>query len=185
MLAPSIEPHLPGPEPASGLVLRLGLRFGVGLGMLCALWMLGLQLTGNNAFGPKLILAQLLVPMGAVGSEWVLRRQLKPEKPGLSRSLGVGGLTVLVAALVSAASLTGLAHGVGGAGLARHRAEVLEIVRAQQRANPQSGLSEQQKQEQMRNVEQLTVEKMAIGNFTQVLFLGLALALPAGIFLRE
>lgn len=185
MPASATEPNSPETEPASGLVLRLGLRFGVGLGVSCALWMLGLQLTGNNAFGPKLILAQLLVPLGAVGSEWLLRRQLKPDKPGLSRSLGVGGLTVLMAALVSAASLIGLAHGVGEAGLTRHRAEVLEIVRAQQRANPQSALSEQQKQQQVRTVEQLTVAEMAISNFTQILFLGLALALPAGIFLRE
>lgn len=181
----SEKPNTAEPTQAPGLVFRLALRFGVGVGLTCALWMAGLQMTGSNGFGPKQLLAQLLVPLVAVASEWVLRRQLRPHRPGLGRSLGVGTLTVLIAALVSASSLVGLAHGAGEPALARHRAELLEIVRAQQRENPKAQLSAQEQQQQVRNVADLSVGDMAIRNFTQVLLLGLVLAIPAGIFLRE
>lgn len=169
----------------SGLVMRLGLRFGVVAGLACAFWMVGLQMTGNNGFGPKQILAQLLVPLAAVASEWLLRRKLQPTKPGLGRSLGVGMLTVLFAALISTASLIGLAHGAGEQALTQNKAEVLEIVRAQQGENPKTKPSEREMQQQIRNVENLTVGDMAIGNFIKVFLLGLVLAVPGGIFLRE
>jgi hypothetical protein len=92
---------------------------------------------------------------------------------------------VLLAAAVSAASVVGLAHGAGEPALARNRAEVLEIVQAQQRENSKVKLSEAQRQEQIRNVQNLTVGDLALSNFTQILLLGLVLAVPAGIFLRE
>lgn len=185
MPIPSSEPVIPDLGPNAGLVTRLGVRFGVGTGLVCALWMTGLQLSGQNGFGPKQILAQLLVPLAAVTSEWWLRRRLRPERPGLGRSLGVGLLTVLLAALVSAGSVAGLAHGVGEPALARNRAEVLEIVQAQQRENAKVVLSPAQRQQQIQNVQNLTPRGMAMSNFTQVLLLGLVLAVPAGIFLRE
>lgn len=185
MAAASIEPN-PSTETtaAPGLVWRIAVRFGVGAGVVCALWMLGLQLSGNNGFGPKQILAQLLVPLAALASEWQLRRHLRPAKPGLGRSLGVGVLTALLAAAVSASSVVGLAHGAGEPALARHRAEVAEIVRAQQREAKEQ-LPAPVRQQQLRNVAQLTVGDMASTNFLQVLVLGLVLAIPAGIFLRE
>lgn len=172
-------------NPPAGLVVQLALRFGAGAGLACALWTIGLQLTGNNGFGPKQILAQLLVPLAALASEWFLRRQLHPEKPGLGRSLGVGTLTALVAAAISAGSLVGLAYGAGELALARHRAEVLEIVRAQQRENTKVVESGRQREEQLQQVKNMTVGDMAASNFLQVLVLGLVLAVPAGIFLRE
>jgi hypothetical protein len=58
-------------------------------------------------------------------------------------------------------------------------------VRAQQRENSKVVLTEQQKQEQIRMVENMTVGDMASGTFFKVLFLGLILAIPGGIFLRE
>lgn len=179
------KPNTAEPGEAARGVLRLALRFGVGAGLACALWMAGLQMTGSNGFGPKQLLAQLLVPLAAVASEWMLRRQLRPNRPGLGRSLGVGSLTVLIAALISMSSLIGLAHAAGEPALARHRAEVLEIVRAQQRENPKAQLSAQAQAQQVRNVANLSVGDMAVSNFTQVLLLGLVLAIPAGIFLRE
>ena len=186
MASSSLELPTPAPNPsATRLVIWLAVRFGVAAGLVCALWMVGLQLTGNNGFGPKQILAQLLVPLVALASEWFLRRQLKPEKPGLGRSLGVGGLTALVAAAISAGSLVGLAYGAGEPALARHRAEVLEIVRAQQRENAKVVVPVQQQQQQLQQVGNMTVGDMAASNFLQVLVLGLVLALPAGIFLRE
>ncbi len=182
-----VEPNAPNQNAAdpAGIVLRLALRGGVGVGVVCALWMLGLHLTGNNAFGPKQLLAQLLVPLVAVGNEWWLRRQLAPQKPGLARSLGVGLLTVVIAAVVSASSLVGLAHGAGEPALARNRAEIREIVQAQQRENAKVIIPEAQQRAQLQQVDDLTVGNLASSNFTQVLLLGLILAVPAGIFLRE
>ncbi|WP_310392309.1 DUF4199 domain-containing protein [Hymenobacter sp.] len=185
MAISSTEPSTSTLDSGAGLARRLGLRFGAGVGLACVVWMVGLHLTGSNGFGPKQILAQLLVPLTAVASQWQLRRQLKPAKPGLGRSLGVGGLTVLTAAVISAGGVLGLARGAGEAALARNRAEVLEIVRAQQRENPKVGLNDQQRRQQLNNARNITVGNMAISNFTQVLLLGLVLALPAGIFLRE
>ena len=185
MAANPAEQLVPEADPNAGLVIRLALRLGGAAGLACALWMVGLQLTGNNGFGPKQILAQLLVPLVALASEWLLRRRLRPEKPGLGRSLGVGALTALVAAAVSAISLVGLAYGAGEPALARHRAEVLEIVRAQQRENAKVVVPMQQQQQQLQQVRNMTVGDMASSNFLQVLVLGLVLAVPAGIFLRE
>lgn len=185
MAVSSTEPNSPALKSGPGLATRLGLRFGIGAGLVCALWMMALQLTGNNGFGPKQLLAQLLVPLAAVASEWALRRRLKPEKPGLGRSLGVGVLTVLTAALISASSLIGLARGAGEEALQYNRAEILEIVRAQQRENPKVKRSESEMQQQIRNVENMTAGDLAISNFTQIMLLGLALAVPGGIFLRE
>ena len=180
----TIEPNAPALDHWKP-VLRLALRCGIGAGLACAIWMVGLQVTNNNGFGPKLLLAQLLVPLVAVASEWQLRRQLRPVRPGLGRSLGVGGLTVLLAAVISAGSLAGLALGVGEPALARNRAEVLEIMRAQQQGNPQVKLNPRAQQAQAQRVAKLTVADFAVSNFTQVLLLGLVLAVPAGIFLRE
>lgn len=185
MAESSIQPSVSRVKATKGAVTRMGVRFGMGVGLVCAGWMLFLHLTGNNAFGPKQILAQLLVPLAAVASQWILRRNLKPEKPGLRRALGVGVLTVLVAAVISAGSLLGLAGIAGEKALALNRAEMLEIVRAQQRENSKVKRSEEETQQQIRNVENITSRDMAGGNFTQILLLGLALAIPAGIFLRE
>ena len=179
--------ELINPEPASSsrLVTRLAIRFGAGAGLLCSLWMVGLQLTGSNGFGPKQILAQLLVPLAALASEWLLRKKLQPEKPGLGRSLGVGGLTILIAAVISAGSVLGLAYGAGEPALARNRAEVTEIVRAQLRENPKVKRSEREVEQQMQNVANLTVKDLVVSNFTVVVLFGLVLGLPGGIFFRE
>lgn len=155
------------------------------MGLVCGLWMVGLQLTGNNGFGPKQVLAQLLVPLAAVAAEWTLRSRLRPEKPGLGRSLGVGVLTALLAGTVSAMCLLGVAYGAGEPALARNRAEILEILRVQQRENPAIKLSAEQQQQQEAAIARIGAGDMATRNFLQVFLLGLVLAVPAGIFLRE
>ncbi|MDO7847991.1 DUF4199 domain-containing protein [Hymenobacter sp. M29] len=185
MAESSVEPLATRGGTPAPVVTQLALKFGVGVGLVCVLWMVALQLTGNNGFGPKQLLAQLLVPLVAVASEWKLRRQLKPQKPGLGRSLGVGVLTVMLAAAVSAVGVLGLAAGAGEKAVARHRAEVKEIVQAQQREAAKQGVSVAMRQQQLQQVEGLTVGGMASSNFLQVLVLGLVLAVPAGIFLRE
>ena len=107
--------------------------------------------------------------------------RVKPAKPGLSRSLTVGLLTVLIAAVLTAGGVLGLAYGAGEAALARNRAEVAEIVRAQQCAeNPKVKHSAQEIQQQEQNVANLTAEGLAGGTFVRVLLFGLVLALPGG-----
>ena len=174
-----------GAPRAAGGVVPVALQFGCGAGLACVLWMAGLQLTGNNGFGPKQILAQLLVPLAALASEWVLRKQLRPNKPGIARSVGVGVLTAVLAAVLSAWGVLGMAYVAGEPALARNRAEVKEIVLAQQRENPKVKRSASEMQQQLANVEKLTPKDMAVSNFTVVLLFGLALGLPGGIFFRE
>ncbi len=185
MAAPVREPDTREVRVPAGAVQRLALRYGTGTGLACVLWMVGLQLTGSNGFGPKQLLAQLLVPLAAVASQWLLREAAKPNKPGLGASLGVGLLTALLAAVISTAGVVGLAYGAGEPAIARHRAEVLEIVRAQQRENPKAVASAAVRAQQVAQVQHMTIGNMATSNFLQVLVLGLVLAVPAGIFLRE
>lgn len=185
MAAPIREPDTREVKVPAGAVQQLSLRFGLGAGLACVVWMVGLQLSGSNGFGPKQILAQLLVPLAAVAGQWLLRKAAQPNKPGLASSLGVGVLIALLAASVSAAGVVGLAYGAGEAAVAQHRAEVLEIVQAQQRQNPQAAISPVARQQQIEQVERLTIGDMATSNFLQVLMLGLVLAVPAGVFLRE
>ena len=169
----------------SNEVGRLALRFGVGAGVACALWFLFLHLSGNNAFGPKQLLGQMLVPMAAAGSQWMLRRKVAPARPGVGRALAVGSLTVVLAATIAAASLWGLAHGVGESALARNRAEMEEIVRVQQRIRPKEKRNAQFEAEELRQVGNLSIGNMALGTFTRVLILGMIGAVPAGLFLRK
>ncbi|RZJ94476.1 MAG: DUF4199 domain-containing protein [Hymenobacter sp.] len=176
---------LPPATTSSDLVGKMALRFGVAGGLLCAVWMLGLQLTGNNPFGPKQILAQLLVPLLAIAAEWRLRQQLAPEKPGVGRALTLGGLVVLLAALISASSVVGLASGAGATALARNRAETREIVLVQQQATPKEQRNPAVEKQQLDKIASLSVSDMAISNFTVTLLLGMALAVPGGIFFRE
>ena len=185
MAAPVREPDTREVSVPAGAVKRLALRYGVGTGLACVLWMVGLQLTGSNGFGPKQLLAQLLVPLAAVVAQWLLRKAAQPNKPGLGASLGVGVLTALLAATISAVGVVGLAYGAGESAIARHRAEVLEIVQAQQRENPKAVASPAVRAQQVEQVQHMTIGNMATSNFLQVLVLGLVLAVPAGIFLRE
>ncbi|GAA4036221.1 hypothetical protein GCM10022409_21460 [Hymenobacter glaciei] len=185
MTAPIREADTREVKVPAGAVKQLVLRFGGAAGLACVVWMVGLQLTGSNGFGPKQILAQLLVPLAAVASQWLLRKAAQPNKPGLGASLGVGVLTALLAAVISAVGTVGLAYGAGEPAVAKHRREVLEIVQAQQRENPKAVAPAAVQQQQVEQVQRMTVGDMATSNFLQVLVLGLVLAVPAGIFLRE
>ncbi|MBO2008251.1 DUF4199 domain-containing protein [Hymenobacter negativus] len=182
----SLQPKLSGTDSLAGLATRLAVRAGLGVGLLGVIWTVGLQLTGNNGFGPKQIMAQMLVPLVAVANEWWLGQQLKPEKPGLGRSLKVGLLTVLIAAVVSGLGVLGLAYGAGETALARNRAEVTEIVRVQQLENSKVKQSEAQIRQQEQNVVSMTTPQgLAISTFERILLFGLVLAVPGGIFFRE
>lgn len=171
--------------PTGEQIVQLSLRFGIGVGIAGALWLLFLQLTGNNPFGPKQLLGQLLVPFAVAGSQWLLRRRLAPARPGVGRALAVGWLTATLAAAVAGASVWGLAHGVGDAELAKNRAEMVELVRVQQQIRPKEKRNAQFEAQELRQMAQITTRDLAVATFTRVLLLGMVLAVPSGLFLRK
>jgi hypothetical protein len=174
-----------GNAGASGLVLRLALRFGVGAGLVCAAWLLFLQLSDNNPFSPKQIMGLLVVPFVAAGSQWFLRHKVAPARPGIGRALAVGGLTILIAASLAAASTWGLAHGVGDQELARSRNELIEITRVQQKLRPKEKRNAEFEKQELQQAAALSINDLAKGTFTWTVLLGLMLAVPSGIFLRK
>ena len=164
---------------------RLALRFGIGAGLVCGLWLLFLYFTGNEPFSPKQIMGLLVVPFAAAGSQWLLRREVTPARPGIGRSLAVGGLTVLLAAVLAAGSTWGLAHVVDEPTLAQNRRELIEITRVQQNLRPKEKRNEQFEKEELERVAAVSSSDLAMQTFKLTLILGLFLALPAGIFLRK
>lgn len=127
----------------------------------------------------------LTVPFIAAGSQWFLRRKMAPARPGVGRTLAVGGLTVLLAALLAALSVWGLAHVVGEPTLAQNRRELIEITRVQQNLRPKEKRNPQFEQQELAQAAALSATAMARGTFTWTVLLGLLLALPSGIFLRK
>ena len=99
--------------------------------------------------------------------------------------MAVGVLTALLAALLSSASVVGLANGVGETVLARHRTEALEIVQMQHAETPKAKRNATLEKLQLQKVANLTVSDMVVGNFSLVLLFGLLLAFPGGIYFRE
>ncbi len=176
-----------GQATASGFspVGRLALRFGVGAGIVCGLWMLFLYYTHNEPFSPKQIMGLLVVPFAAAGSQWLLRREAQPARPGIGRSLAVGGLTVLLAAGIAAGSALGLAHALGDKALAYSRAELVEITRVQQKLRPKEKRNAAFEKQEIAQAQALSASDLARGTFTWTVLLGLLGALPAGIFLRK
>lgn len=168
-----------------GLVGKLGLRFGIGAGIVCAAWLLFLQWSGNNPFSPKQIMGLLTVPFIAAGSQWVLRSKLAPRRPGVGRTLAVGGLTVLLAALLAAGSVWALAHVVGEPALARNRSELIEITKVQQRLRPKEKRNAAFEKQELDQAAALSIGDMVRGTFTWTILLGLLLSIPSGIFLRK
>jgi hypothetical protein len=153
--------------------------------MVCAAWLLFLQWSGNNPFSPKQIMGLLVVPFVAAGSQWALRSKVAPQRPGIGRTLAVGGLTVLLAALLAAGSVWALAHAVGEPALTRNRSELIEITKVQQQLRPKEKRNAAFEKQELAQAATLSIGDMARGTFTWTLLLGLLLAVPSGIFLRK
>jgi len=168
-----------------GLITKLALRFGLGAGLVCAVWLLFLQWSGNNPFSPKQIMGLLVVPFVAAGSQWFLRRKMAPLRPGVGRTLAVGGLTVLLAALLAGLSAWGLAKVVGEPTLAQNRRELLEITRVQQNLRPKEKRNAAFENQELAQVAAVSGADLAMQTFKLTLILGMMLALPSGIFLRK
>ena len=163
--------------------MRLALRFGVGVGVVGALWLLFLQLSGNNPLGPKQFLGELLVPLAAVASQWFLRRALLPAGPGVGRALGVGGLTVLLAAAMLAGSEYSLAR--DKTTLQTGIREAIDIQKAAFAGLPKAKRNAGQEVAILQQTMQKTPGDFAASTFTYVLLMGMLVTLPSGVFLRK
>ncbi|WP_460584520.1 DUF4199 domain-containing protein [Hymenobacter arcticus] len=175
----------PASPPASALIVRLGLRFGAGAGVLCAAWLLFLQLSGNNPFSPKQIMGLLVVPFAAAYSQWLLRRKMAPTRPGAKRTLAVGSLVVVLAATIAAVSTWGLGQVLGEKALAPSRAELIEITRVQQQIRDKAKRNAIFEQQELQQAANLTFIDLARGTFTWTIILGMIGAVPSGLFLRK
>lgn len=185
-MSPASKPAVSLAEPvAAPSAGQVALRFGVGAGLVCAAWVVFLQLTGNNAFGPKQIMGLLAVPLAAMGSQWWLRYRLAPALPGVGRMLAVGSLTVLLAAGLAAASAWGLAYGAGEKSLKLAQAEMVEIVRVEQQQRDPQKRNPQLEQRELQQATTVSIGGFAFGTFVRAVMLGLLAAIPAGIFLRK
>jgi hypothetical protein len=178
-------PTIDAPEIkiAAEIMVRLAVQFGVGVGLVCGLWLLGLHLTGNNAFGPKHIIVYFLVPLAVIASQWVLRQRLAPAKPGLGRALAVGVLTAVLAASVAAASVIGVGNTVGKQAMDRNRQEMLVIAKVE-RANIEKLSGKAGYQSQLEHLARVTVQDIALNDFRSLLLVAI-FALPGAVFFRE
>ncbi|WP_345237320.1 DUF4199 domain-containing protein [Hymenobacter saemangeumensis] len=167
------------------VMLQQAIRYGVGIGILCALWLVGLHLTDNNAFGPKRVLLYFAVPVAVVLSQWSLRRAMPGGKPGLLRALGMGALTTVMAATLVALGVIALGKIAGEPALERNRREMMYLARADRKAMVKQAGSEEGYNRQMAYWAQLSAQDIAQNDFSKILLLGLIFAVPGGIFFRE
>ena len=165
-------------------VLRTAARFGLGAGLLSVGWIVGLYLTGNNPYGPKRLLAALFGIGAVVLSQWFLRRYYKPEGPGIGKALGVGVLTVLLTAALSATGVYGLARITGPAPIQRHLAEMERLLEANKADYLKQTDGKEQYELTRRNLAR-TPQALAADDFKNKLLFGLLICLPGGIFFRK
>ncbi|GAA3933565.1 DUF4199 domain-containing protein [Hymenobacter algoricola] len=166
-------------------VLQTALRFGVGAGVLSGLWIVGLYLTHNDPFGPKKIMAMVLVPLAVLVGQWSLRRYYQPEGPGLKRALGTGLLITLLTAGISAVSVYALAQAAGPAQLARSKAEMLKIAAGTKALYLRQKGGQAQYDQTIRGLQQLDARSLTNDDLIKKLLVGLLLSVPGGIFFRK
>jgi hypothetical protein len=167
-----LQPKAIGNENAARKVARVAVQVGVGAGLLCGLWVLGLQLTGNNAFGPKRLIVYFAVPLLVIASQWLLKQALAPVKTGF-----------LVAATVTALSVLGVGQLAGPAAMESNRQEMLSIAKVE-RANIEKLSGKAGYEAQLKYLAQIPVEDIALTDFRNLL-LAAFLALPGAVFFRE
>ena len=165
-------------------VIRTAVRFGLGAGLFSIGWIIALYLTGNNPYGPKKLLASLFGIGTVVLSQWFLRRYYGPEGPGIGKALGVGVLTVLLTAALSATGLYGLARITGPAPIQRHLIEMKKLLEANKADFLKQTNGQEQYELTRRNLAR-TPQALAADDFKNKLLFGLLICLPGGIFFRK
>ncbi|GAA4011580.1 hypothetical protein GCM10022408_25100 [Hymenobacter fastidiosus] len=166
-------------------VLHTALRFGVGAGVLSGLWVVALYLTHSDPFGPKKVMAMVLLPLAVLVGQWSQRKYFQPDGPGLKRSIGVGMLITLLTAMVSAASVYGLARAAGPAQLERSRTEMIKIAEGTKALYLRQKGGQEQYKRTIQGLQQIDEQSLATDDFIKKLLVGLLLSVPGGIFFRK
>lgn len=164
--------------------MRTALLYGAGAGALCILWVLGLYWTGNNPYGPKRLMAIFVPPLTVLLGQWQLRRYFQPEGPGLLRTVGAGLLITLVTAVVSAGGVYGFARVAGPAPIARHLAEMRQLL-AQTKVQFIKQKDGLRRYEETRRNLAYSPEDLATDDYKNKLLFGFLMSIPGGIFLRK
>ncbi|SHJ64000.1 Protein of unknown function [Hymenobacter daecheongensis DSM 21074] len=166
-------------------VTRTALRFGLAAGILSGLWVVGLYLTHNDPFGPKKVMAMVLLPLAVLVGQWSQRAYFQPDGPGIKRAIGVGMLITLLTATLSAASVYGLAQAAGPAQLARSKAEMIKIAEGTKPLYLRQKGGKEQYERTIQGLQQLDAQSLMTDDFIKKLLVGLLLSVPGGIFFRK
>ncbi|QNP51019.1 DUF4199 domain-containing protein [Hymenobacter qilianensis] len=180
--------HLSNPvNPATEskrLIVRHALRYGVGAGIICIIWVIVLYLTDNNPYGPKRLLSVFVPPLAALLCQWVVRRSFLPDGPGFRRVLMAGILTTVLAAVTSATGVYGFARATGQAPIDRHLSEMKALLEASKdEFIKQAGGQEQYERAQQSLAH--TPQALASDDFEKKLLFGLILSFPGAVFFRK
>jgi hypothetical protein len=160
------------------------LRYGVGAGVLCLVWIIALYMADTNPYGPKRLLSIFLPSIAVVVSQWAVRRAFLPSGPGLRRALTVGVLTAILAAVTSAIGVYAFARVTGPAPIDRHLVEMRTLLEASKAEFIKQPGGEAQ-YERARESLASTPEGLAGDDFEKKLLFGLLLSLPGGVFFRK
>ncbi|WP_400190118.1 DUF4199 domain-containing protein [Hymenobacter sp. B81] len=165
-------------------VIRTALLFGAGAGLLSVVWWLFLYWTGQNPYGPKRLMTLFWPPLAVLLSQWYVRRYFPENGPGLGKAVLTGVLTTVIAAVVSAAGVYGLARLAGPGLIAENRAQMEKMLAAEKpyylklkngallyEANRQ-GIAD-------------SPRDLAMDDWQKKLVVGLILSIPGGVFFRK
>lgn len=165
-------------------VLRTALLFGASAGVLCAVWVIGLYLSGSNPYGPKRLMAIFVPPVAVLLGQWQLRRYFKPEGPGILKSVGTGLLIALFTAVVSAGGVYAFARATGPEPIARHLTEMRHLLEQSRPMFLKEKNGRQQYEQTYRGLA-FSAQGLAADDYMRKLLVGVLLSIPGGIFLRK
>lgn len=127
----------------------------------------------------------MLFVVGAVLlGQWWVRRYFHPDGPGLGRAIGMGILTALVAAVVSATGLYGIAQVAGPNAMQRHLVEMRQLLESNKDAYLQQRDGREQYEQTLQNLAS-TPQGLAADDLKNKLLFGLLISLPGAIFFRR
>ncbi|QIL75516.1 DUF4199 domain-containing protein [Hymenobacter sp. HDW8] len=180
--------HLPNQVNSASdpnkLTVRHALRYGIGAGFICVIWVIVLYLTDNNPYGPKRLLSVFVPPLAVLLCQWAVRRSFLPVGPGLRRVLLAGILTTVLSAVTSAAGVYGFARITGQAPIDRHLAEMKTLLEAS-KAEFVKQPGGQEQYDRARQSLAHTPQALASDDFEKKLLFGLLLSFPGGVFFRK
>ena len=166
------------------IIVGYALRYGVGAGVLCIVWVIALYVSDNNPYGPKRLLSVFVPALAAVASQWAVRQAFLPAGPGLRRVILTGVLTAILASVTSALGVYGFAYATGKVPIERHLVEMKALLEASKAEFVKQPGGEAQYEKARASLAN-TPEALAGDDFEKKLIFGLLLSLPGGVFFRK